>query len=143
MRFARFLATTLGIAMVLIAVLSCYGDKPAGPISPVEGAWSASTFLLVPSGQSTIDVLSLGGSLTITLSANGTTTGQLAIPASVPGGPLTASMAGTYTFSNDTVRFDQGADTFVRDLPFALQDTNLVGLRNFGSATIAVVLSRQ
>jgi hypothetical protein len=108
----------------------------------VAGQYTATTFTVVESGN-TIDVLAAGGSLTITLTTSGTTTGQLIVPASVTGGsPLVASMDGTYTLTNGVVTFSQSADTFVRNMPFTVQGKTLTGSSIFSGATVSVVLTR-
>lgn len=88
------------------------------------------------------DVLAAGGSLTITLTANGTTTGQLFVPAALNGGtPLTESMDGTFTPSSGVVTFSQAADTFVRDMPFTVLGKSLAGSKDFSGTTITVLLT--
>jgi len=85
--------------------------------SEVSGTWVATVFSVTPSGEAPIDLLAAGASLTITIDAENMTTGSLEIPAGV-GGPevFSASMAGTAIVTETTVRFLQGADSFVPDL---------------------------
>src|SRR5215207_492693 len=62
----------------------------------LAGSYTATSFLVTPSGQPTVDVIAKGGSLLITIAADSSTTGLLSLPAGVlsPQGG-TASMAGT------------------------------------------------
>ena len=90
-----------------------------------------------------IDVLAQGGSLSVTVSSDNAASGSLSLAASVAGAPFTASMTGTAVQTGITVRFEQTADTFVRDLTFTvvgntLQATNQVA----GSASFTITLSR-
>src|SRR6266566_4781292 len=119
------------VLVTLPLLLAACGDDSTGPAS-VAGQYAATT-----------DVLAAGGSLTITLTANGTTPGQLFVPAALNGGtPLTASMDGTFTLSNGVVTFSQAADTFVRDMPFTVLGKTLAGSKDFSGTTVTVVLTR-
>jgi hypothetical protein len=90
----------------LLLLLAACGDDAIGP-SDIAGQYAATSFELVQ-GPDTSDVIAGGGTLTITLTANGTTTGQLFVPAALNGGtPFTASMDGTFSVSNGVVTFTQ------------------------------------
>lgn len=74
------------------------------------------------------DLLDEGGSLTITLAADGTTTGALFLPGVGEGGSdINASMTGTWTLDQDNgiVTFDQAADTYVRDAEWTVEGDRL------------------
>ena len=121
----------------------CGSDSPSQPAS-IAGTYTATVFRVTPTGQPTIDVLAQGGSLSITIAADNTASGTLSIPASVAGTPFTASMTGTVVQTGSTVRFEQTADTFVRDLTFTvvgntLQATNQVA----GVGSFTITLTRQ
>lgn len=137
-------ATVLALLTYSSAWLSgCGSDAPNQP-SSIAGAYTATVFRVTPTGQPTIDVLAQGGSLSVTIASDKTASGSLSLPASVAGSPFTASMTGTVVQTNGTVRFEQTADSFVRDLMFTivgntLQATNQVA----GSASFTVTLSRQ
>ena len=89
--------------------------------SEVSGTWVATVFSVTPSGEATINLLAAGATLTITIDAENRTTGSLDIPAGVGGPePFSASMAGTAIVTGSTLRFDQAADTFVRDLAWSV-----------------------
>jgi len=129
--------------VLLCALASCGGD-PVG-VGAIIGAYVATTFTLTQGSQAPTDVLAAGGSLNITLGGDGSTTGQLSIPASLNGGSaLIASMAGTFSLSGTTVTFDQAADTFVRDIDFTVSGRTLQGAAVFPNAVaISVTLTRQ
>ena len=110
----------------------------------IVSSYEATTFTVTPTGQAPINVLTAGGSLTINLMSDGTTTGSLIVPAGASGGTaINASMAGTFTRVGDTVTFDQDADTFVRDMDFTVSGSTLTGVENFGGGTVAVTLTLQ
>ncbi len=91
----------------------------------------------------TTDALAAGATLTITLNANGTTTGSLLIPASLNNGTsFTANLTGSFRLMGATVQFDQTADTFIRDMDFMLVGGRLEGNRTFSGTTINLVLTR-
>ena len=128
------------LATIPLLLTAC-GDDATAPAS-VAGQYTATTFNLVQAVDTT-DVLAAGGNLFITLTASGTTTGQLFVPAALNGGtPFTASMDGTFTLNNGVVTFSQAADTFVRDLPFTVTGKALAGSRDFSGTIVIVVLIR-
>ena len=121
----------------------CGSDSPNQP-SSIAGVYTATVFRVTPTGQPTIDVLAQGGSLSITIASDNTASGTLSLPASVAGTPFNASMTGTVVQTGTTVRFEQTADTFVRDLTFTvigntLQATNQVA----GVGSFTITLTRQ
>jgi hypothetical protein len=143
-RAARQRATVLALLTLSSAWSSgCGSDTPNQP-SSIAGAYTATVFRVTPTGQPTVDVLAQGGSLSVTIASDNTASGSLSLPASITGTPFTASMTGTVVQTSATVRFEQTADTFVRDLTFTvvgntLQATNQIA----GSASFTVTLSRQ
>jgi len=128
-------------AAVLVLLLPACGSDANGP-EDLAGQYVATTFQFVQ-GADTTDVLAAGGWLTITLAADGTTDGQLLVPAALNDGtPFTASMNGTFTVSNDVVTFNQAADSFVRDMRFTVTLKMLSGSQSFSGTTVIVVLTR-
>jgi len=84
------------------------------------------------------------GIVSHTIASNTSASGTLSLPASVAGAPFSASMTGTVVQTGTTVRFEQTADTFVRDLTFTivgntLQATNQVA----GVGSFTITLTRQ
>jgi hypothetical protein len=146
---ARRLQTILALTLT-VAAAAC-DDALAGPDPSMEsmaGAYAASSGFGVLSltttedGQ-TIDWLAAGADLRLQLEADGTVSGRLFIPdADEDGGDLDEDMAGTWTVMGNTVRFEQAADTFVRDMAFALTDGVLTGDQTFGDVRVRVVLVR-
>lgn len=141
---ARQRVRVLALVTLSSAWLSaCGSDTPNQP-SSIAGTYTATVFRVTPTGQPTIDVLAQSGSLQITIASDNTASGSLSLPASVAGTPFTASMTGTVVQSGTTVQFQQTADTFVRDLTFAvvgntLQATNQVA----GVGSFTITLTRQ
>ena len=132
------------VRMMLAAVpfaLACSSDSLS--VDDILGPYTATTLTIKPPGAAQIDVIGVGGSMEITLFANGTTTGTLSAPASVNNGtPLLESMAGTFTLTGTTVTFDQAADTFVRETPFSADGNRLVATFTANNAEVHVVLTR-
>lgn len=142
-KLRRMFGVLMMSSLLPVAGTAC-GD--AGPTESVSlaGTYTATLFRVTPSGQSAIDVLAQGGSLSIAIASDNTTSGSLVLPASVAGSVFTASMAGTAVQSGPTVQFQQSADTFVRGLAFtvsgrALQASN----QTVGTAAFTVTLTRQ
>ena len=122
---------------------ACGSDSPS-QASSLAGVYTATVFRVTPTGQPPIDVLAQGGTLSITIASDNTASGTLSLPASVAGTAFSASMAGTVVQTGTTVRFEQTADTFVRDLTFTvvgntLQATNQVA----GAGSFTITLTRQ
>lgn len=91
-----------------------------------------------------IDVLAQGGTLSINIASDNSTTGTLTLPASVAGSPVTLSMAGTAVVTGSTVKFQQPGDTFVRDLTFTVSGNTLaVANQSAGGSTFTVTLTKQ
>lgn len=139
------------VAALVVAVAAC-GDDGTGPDgieqNDVVGSYEATTFETTEDGQTT-DQLAEGAALTITLDADGTTTGNLFVPGGAEdGGDLDASLAGTWSYdaASNSVSFGQDADTFVRDMSLtavrAGGNVRLEGEETFGGVTITVVLQQ-
>jgi hypothetical protein len=117
----------------------------APTIETVAGSYHATT-LTATQGSSTVNVLLGGGSLTLNLDADGTTTGHLFVPGGGEAGEdLDLDLPGTWTLTDSTVTFTQpDSDTFVRDISFTARPNQLVGEETFsdsgGDFTIRVTL---
>ena len=126
------------------ASTACGSDSPTQASSPIAGTYVATVLRVTPTGQPTIDVLAQGGTLSITIAADNTTTGSLTLPASLAGSAVSLSMAGTAVVSGSTVTFQQPGDTFVRDLTFTISGNTLsVANQAAGSQTFTVTLTKQ
>lgn len=135
---------SLFAAVAIMSTLAACGDDGLIDPDPIAGVYTATTFRVTPSGQQEIDVLAQGGSLTITIGANNTTTGSLTLPAVVTGDvALQENMAGTAERNGNGVTFEQTADTFVRDLNWTvINNTIAVTNQSVGGATWTIVLAR-
>jgi hypothetical protein len=131
------------LALCLLAAAGACRN-PAEP-DPVVGTWLATTFRVTPMGQGEVNVLAEGGTLGFNVANNFVTTGTLVVPPGLNGGTTsTASLAGTAVRTQNTVRFVQQADTFVRDLTFTLVENRLEARDQVvAGTTYDLVLTRQ
>jgi len=128
----------------LCALASCSTDTTLS-VADIAGVYSASSFSTGPEplGVPITNILNNGGTFSITLNTDGTTTGTLVIPSTVNGGfPSTISMAGTFTLDGTTVTFDQAADSFVRDMSFEADGHLLHGSQSFSGIIVTVTLTK-
>ena len=129
---------------IAIATAGCGGTDMVGTTTLVAGTYRADQFLVTPDGQTPINVLAAGGSLIITISASGATSGSLYLPPTIGGVPFGVSMAGTATVTATTVQFTQTADTFVRELTWTRSENRLeVTDQPTGGASYTVSLLKQ
>jgi hypothetical protein len=139
---AMFRAHIRSLLLLLAAAVSACGDSNE-PSASLAGSYTASMLRITPPGESPADILASGGSLTLTIDAQRQVTGNLSVPPSIDGG-INASMAGTAVVTDSSVRFDQTADTFVRDLTFAIAGPQLRADQTLSSgARYEVILARQ
>ncbi len=135
----RNLVIQAAFAVNLLLAAGC--SDAIGPES-LAGTYVATEFTLA--GEVSGDVLAAGGSLSITLNADGTTSGSVFVPAALNDGEdFTASLAGTFTVADGSITFTQDADTFVRDITWEVDGTRLRGAGTFSGVTFTVVLTRQ
>src|SRR5262245_26658129 len=106
---------TLFVRMMLAAAPVLVACSDSLSVNDILGPYTATSFTARDHGGPVMDIIGAGGSMEITLFANGTTTGSLFAPASVTGtgSAITADLAGTFTFANGTVAFFQAADTYI------------------------------
>lgn len=143
MSFNRIMRGGL-VAAGLILAAAC-GDSFEPTTDNVAGTYVATVFRGEVEGVDR-DFLDEGASLTITLSADGTTTGRLFVPdGNEDGSDLDESLAGTWTLDAESgeVTFNQSADTFVRNMTFIAEEDELEGEETFTSDTIVVELEKQ
>ena len=140
--FGRTRLQAVSLALFLAATVTrCERSVTTSPAGLVAGRYTSTTFVYTAGGIP-YDIVALGGGLTLTLAATGqTVTGSF--NAAVPS-PTNIDMAGTYTVSGDTVRFQQTTGTFVAAVPWLRAGSQLTysGLYFGGPNTIAVVLTR-
>jgi hypothetical protein len=133
---------TLAACLALVVASGC--RRPTDP-DPLVGTWLATTFEVAPTGQPPVNMLAAGATLGLNVANNFVVAGTLIVPATVTGSTtFTADMAGTATRTDNTVRFSQNADSFVRDLTFLLVENRLEARSQvLGGNTYTVILTRQ
>jgi hypothetical protein len=128
------------VALTVALLTGC--DNPL-TVDDLAGTFIASTFTVTEGGV-TEDLLAAGASITVTLSSDGSTSGQLFVPGgNEDGSDFDADLSGTWTLDGSQVSLDHVADTFIRDMSFTADQDRLTGQATFGSATLHVVLPRQ
>jgi hypothetical protein len=142
-RFRRSLLAAAVLASSLS--VACNGtEAPIIPNQNIVGSYVATRFIVTPTGKPAINVLTLGGALTIDINASKQTTGALTMPAGVFGpDAVNQSMAGTVEQSGYTVVFVQAANTFIRSVEWLAGGGTIQTDVSDGSARIEVTLTRQ
>jgi hypothetical protein len=141
---ARLFSGTTLLCATAMAIAACGTDSTG--IDLAAGNYTAIVFTTSGSSGQT-NQLALGGSLSLNLAANGTTSGHLHTAASGSDPALDADMTGTWTRTGNVVTISQTADTFVRDMPFAFTYDpagawTLTGDKTFNGTNIKVTLQR-
>lgn len=153
-----------GLAIIILAALlatlaACSDDGPGGLDERIDsalvgsyaagaaetGGFGAIVFTADTASISR-DLIEEGASIRLELRADGATAGRLFVPdIAVPDGSndFEADLAGTWRVDDDVLTLDQPADTFLRDMPFVVEDDRLVGDERFGGVHVRVVLVRQ
>lgn len=143
------LAATL---LVLLPLGACQ-NGPAGPddraiMAQIAGAYRAGDSygawqLTTTEDQQTTDWLQAGASVDLSLASDGKTAGRIFVPGGEDdGSDWEADLAGTWSMTGKTVRFQHPADTFIRDMPFEVVGSTLVGDRTFGGTRVRLVLRK-
>lgn len=152
-----FRDTTRSLLLVLGAALTLGAcdespttlDPAAQEMAAVAGEYAASgalgaISLTTEADGETVDWLATGASVQIRLTPNGKTTGRLFIPgADEDGGDVDANLAGSWTLDAGTIRFRHEADTFIRDMDFAVEGNLLVGDETFDGVRVRLELARR
>jgi hypothetical protein len=107
-----------GVFVLLTATTAC-GSATAAD-SELNGAYSVSQWVTTAGSVQTNQVAA-GSTLDLALDLDGGLSGHLHVAASGGNPAFDADMAGTWTHSGNTVKFNQSADTFVRDLTFSVK----------------------
>lgn len=135
-QFARIRFAWLALALAMPLLTSCKDDG-------IVGTYSATTFTYAPAGSAPKDVLAAGGSISLIIARNLSTSGSIQIPASVTGSSaFSASLLGTAAQNGNTVTLNLVADTFMRDLPLTFDGSSLSGTSTISGTTIVVTLSK-
>jgi hypothetical protein len=139
----RSLIGSRGALALAVALSGCGDDDSFSPtIETVAGSYSATAFT-VTTADGTLDLLARGSQVTLTLAADGTTSGQLLIPGGGEDGEgVDADLTGTWALDGSTVTFDQAADTFFPDVEFTAGRDRLTGEASFGDESVRLVLTK-
>ena len=130
------------IAAVAAAAGACSDNAFTPSVDNVAGDYSVLQ-LVTSADTGSTDWVAAGTTWSMTLHPNGVTTGHLFIPdGNGPGIDVDADMAGLWVLSGDTLRIDQTADTFVRDMTYLASENRLTGDRIFGTIRVRVVLGK-
>lgn len=135
-----------GLALCLTLGLAACGDDDDDGFSPtvddVAGTYTASVFTLT-SGDTELDLLAIGATVTTTLNADGATTGRLQVPAGVGGSDaIDEDLSGTWTLSGTTVTFTPSASSLLTDVDFAVGQSTLTGEGVYQGAVLLLVLTK-
>ena len=119
------LMSAFPILLGAVAMLGCGEITSLSEDGPV-GSYTAIILVMTQNSVPT-NVLAGGGSFTMTLAPDGTTSGRLHIIGSTAYSAVDADMAGTWTRNGDEIDFNQASNTFVSNMTFRIQQiTDLV-----------------
>jgi len=145
-------ANARAIALLLLPGLAACTDSD--PVAPGEtlalsGTYAAAsgeatrfgvvTFTAEVGGASR-DMLAEGASIVLDLREDGTTSGRLFVRGSEGEDDLDEDLTGTWVEESGIVRLQHAADTFLRDMDFAVDGDRLVGEAEFGGVEVHVTL---
>ena len=141
----RLLAGFL-VGSLLLSVLSCGSTSEPESIREADlvGSYAVTAFTAT-TGADTVDLLAGGNDISLTLNADGTTSGTFFV---AEGSGLSLDLTGVWAFDPNPpeVRLDHDADTFLRDMTFAAERDGgviqLRGERTFSGTETHVVLVR-
>lgn len=139
-----------GLRIIAIFGLSigCGSTDAVGP-DVLIGTYQATEFKITRSGQATVDILALGGSVTWQLNVGLTTGGRLLIPVSagLSTQPIDESLVGQYqVISKSTIRYQSTNDEgFIDDYIFTSDPPELRAFLTLvnPSGQISLVLRKQ
>jgi hypothetical protein len=138
--FMRTAPILFGVA----AIVACGSDSTA-PTATVAGTYQATVFTSTGTSGITNHILA-GSTLVLNLAADGTLSGHLHMVATSSNTALDADMAGTWVQSGSTVNFSQTADTFVRNITYAVSANGnlweLEGNRVFSGTDVHIKLTQ-
>ncbi len=126
-----------------LALLSGCDDpaEPALTMADVAGTYTLTRLDATEQGTTT-DWVAGGTEATITLNADGTTTGHMFVPGGDIDEDREMDLAGTWSLSESEVTFEHDADTFLRDMTFEYDDGVLAAHALFGDTSLEVTLTR-
>ena len=132
----------IGLPAIVLACGS--SDEPSD--TPIAGTYAA-TFFQTTGSSGQRNEIAAGSTLTISLAANGTTTGHLHVAASGANPVFDSDLAGTWSATGNVVDFVQVADNFVDDILFTWGSdiqgiSTLAGDQVFSGTRIQITLTR-
>jgi hypothetical protein len=135
-RLVRSHVAWLALALAVPALSGCKDEK-------LEGTYTATTFTYANAGAAAKDVLAAGGSITLVIAHDLSTSGSMSIPASVTGSSsFNVGLLGNAAQSGDMVELNLVQDSFLRDITFAFDGNSLSGSGTFQGVTVVVTLSK-
>ena len=141
---SHFLMRRAPILFGVAALVACGGDSTAP--STVPGPYAATEFVTTGTSGQTNQIVA-GSTLFLNLGPAASLTGHLHLAATNSNPVFDADMAGTWTQTGNTITFTQAADTFVRNMTFAVVSNGsswqLVGDNVFSGTRIQITLTHQ
>jgi hypothetical protein len=132
----RFRRALLAVALAVPALTSCKDET-------LVGTYDAVTFTYGPAGGTAQDALAAGATIHLVIANDLSTSGSMALPASVTGGAATSvSLLGTAAESDGVVELNLASDTFLRDIDFTFDGSSLSGSGTFSGKSVVVKLSK-
>jgi hypothetical protein len=128
----------LRAARTVAAVALLCGCREEG----IQGTYTATKFTMQPAGGSVTDVLAAGGSISLRIHPDLSTSGSMVIPASVQGGPLSVGLLGQTAKNGDQVTFNFVADNVLRDAVWTYRSGELSTIYAGSAGTAVVTLSK-
>lgn len=111
----------------------------------VFGKYSTTTFTLTKDNDQPIDMFELGSYVNIELHSDNTCTGVFFVPDTMglsPDGEQSYDLQGTFSVENDTLKFNQNADTFIRNIKWKATNLSLIGKYETSSVKVELTLSK-
>ena len=137
----RLLPRSAALAIVLF-LASCGDDGGFSPtVDNVSGTYSASSFT-VTSSSGDIDLLASGGSVQVTLTPEGATTGRLVVPGTDTVSDHDEDLTGTWMLTEGKVTISPRGPSVLRFAEFTVAPDRLSGTRILSGETLRLVLIR-
>jgi hypothetical protein len=133
------------LMLALATLAACGDDSSTNPNEAVAGTYHATRMDVTFVGDTPTDALAFGGSIDIVLTPQGTTTGTLVVPAFLTEDGIdedVIDLAGTYTITGNTLRFQGQGDSFIPDIDWTIGDGTLSTILIEPEGTFEVILTR-
>jgi hypothetical protein len=143
MPFERGILRSILVAGLPVLLIAC-GSSTVAPTNSVVGSY-VPTIWVTTGGTGQTSELQVGSTLTLTLHANGLTSGNLHLAATASRPVFDADMSGSWTQNGSTISISQSIDTFVQHTSFEMSPDpisgwDLAGTTNFGGAQVQIIL---